>query len=60
LKLPRLVQFSRNQMAGRVATEPPDEWPVNTIRFSSATALDTCNRRNRNHPFIIQLEMLFE
>lgn len=35
------MQFSRNHIAARVAIEPPDEWPVNTIRFSSATALDT-------------------
>ena len=42
LTLPRLVHFSRNHIAARVAIEPPDEWPVNTRRFSSATALDTC------------------
>jgi hypothetical protein len=36
------VHFSRNHIAARVAIEPPDEWPVNTTRFSSATALDTC------------------
>jgi hypothetical protein len=36
------VHFSRNHIAASVAIEPPDEWPVNTTRFSSATALDTC------------------
>lgn len=45
LTLPCLVHFSRNHIAARVASEPPDEWPVNIIRFSSATALDICISR---------------